>query len=1217
MPAGSSFRVSFAGRSAVYRAAKAAVGIVSRTAALLPFVLALTVGGLAADARAEITALIDARAEPGFGRMIFEFSELPDYEVTSTTGVLVVNFGEPVDISIEGVDLTLSDYLTIGRLDPDGSAVRFALAQLLRIHAMAAGNRLFVDLLPQNWSGPPPGLPPDIVAQLAREAEEAERRVREQIEREVRLAEASRIELRVGRQPTFTRLFFDWAHAPGLQAGVSRDGRSAKISFSRFGNLDLGPIRAELPDMVAEISADNGKDGFEVDITLAEDGIGLRAFPEDGGYVVDLARPVAPTVLDPGGAVLPDAGVAPGLTSVENTPTEEIGQTAKEAASAVPVTVQEEGVRTRDDGRPPLTEDGFAEPAAQTPPTREGVAALPADDGQSASRPPAEAPGPSSSLDEEGVTVLYDPLSTVPPAPPIAPQVEVINPRAEVDGASVRLIFPFTEATPGAVFTRARVVWLVFDTRKTIDLREIRRIAGPRLTDVSTTRTEWGQVIRLVLSKPFLTSAASDETIWTITLGDMVLDEFAPLEIRRTPRGLNETVVSADFPGAGAVHWVRDPVVGDRLAVVTALGPARGVVKPQSFVDFTAITTSHGIVVVPRSDHVVVDLVGEQVVVNRHGGLSLTPTDTEIPALRAGNGIARSAPNFINFEDWSHGDNTLLRERIAVLERAASEATDEELTSVRLALARLYLAHGFSAEAHGLILLASEDDPNIEGEPTFKALHAIADVLSGFYDSARKQLSDPALRDKVESKLWLGYADAMEGKWYSARTQMASAEEVIRDYPPTLQNRLRMLAARAAIETRDIANASFHVDVLSNTPLNEREEAMLDVLKGRLFELRDELEEAVAAYDKAIESTVRPAVAEAKVRRARLSLLNDNFDKTEAVEDLERVAVSWRGDEVELLALKTLADVYVSIGQHRRAFELMEAASIAQPDNIQTRAFQDRMAAVFEDLFLHGGADMLSVVDALALFYDFRTLTPIGRDGDEMIRLLADRLIDADLLDSAENLLSHQVANRLRGAARAQVAGKLAMVQLMNDRPAQALQTIRRSRQAVLPRALRRQRTILEARALAETGRADLGVELLRSIDGEDVQRVKADILWRAEHWQRAGEQIELNLGGRWEDGEPLLEAERQDVLRAAIAYSLAGDQLGLDRLGTKFAGKMNESPDGVAFQVVTRPIADKGVEFRQLVNNLANVDTLQRFLTDYKSRYGGQEILPSAVPGS
>ena len=87
--------------------------------------------------------------------------------------------------------------------------------------------------------------------------------------------------------------------------------------------------------------------------------------------------------------------------------------------------------------------------------------------------------------------------------------------------------------------------------------------------------------------------------------------------------------------------------------------------------------------------------------------------------------------------------------------------------------------------------------------------------------------------------------------------------------------------------------------------------------------------------------------------------------------------------------------------------------------------------------------------------------------------------------------------------------------------------------------------------------------------------------------------------------------------MRAAIAYSLAGDQLGLDRLGTKFAGKMNESPDGVAFQVVTRPIADKGVEFRQLVNNLATVDTLQRCLTDYKSRYGGQEILPSAVPGS
>ena len=38
-------------------------------------------------------------------------------------------------------------------------------------------------------------------------------------------------------------------------------------------------------------------------------------------------------------------------------------------------------------------------------------------------------------------------------------------------------------------------------------------------------------------------------------------------------------------------------------------------------------------------------------------------------------------------------------------------------------------------------------------------------------------------------------------------------------------------------------------------------------------------------------------------------------------------------------------------------------------------------------------------MQALALFYDFRELTPIGADGDEMVRRLARRLIDGVWFD--------------------------------------------------------------------------------------------------------------------------------------------------------------------------------------------------------------------------
>jgi predicted negative regulator of RcsB-dependent stress response len=60
-----------------------------------------------------------------------------------------------------------------------------------------------------------------------------------------------------------------------------------------------------------------------------------------------------------------------------------------------------------------------------------------------------------------------------------------------------------------------------------------------------------------------------------------------------------------------------------------------------------------------------------------------------------------------------------------------------------------------------------------------------------------------------------------------------------------------------------------------------------------------------------------------------------------------------------------------------------------------------------------------------------------------MIRHLTDRLVSVDLLDQATELLQHQVDHRLQGAARAQVAARLAVIYLMNRKPEKALATLR------------------------------------------------------------------------------------------------------------------------------------------------------------------------------
>jgi hypothetical protein len=269
-----------------------------------------------------------------------------------------------------------------------------------------------------------------------------------------------------------------------------------------------------------------------------------------------------------------------------------------------------------------------------------------------------------------------------------------------------------------------------------------------------------------------------------------------------------------------------------------------------------------------------------------------------------------------------------------------------------------------------------------------------------------------------------------------------------------------------------------------------------------------------------------------------------------------------------------------------------------------TRRIQEEAATTFNTLFLAGKGDAMPAIEALSLFYDFRELTPIGRRGDEMIRRLTDRLVSVDLLDQAAELLQHQVDHRLQGAARSQVATRLAVIYLMNHKPERTIAALNTTRTTDLSNELRNQRMLIEARALSDIGRHDVALEVIANIEGREAIRLRSDILWAAKRWREAAEQIELLYGDRWRDWQPLNETERSDVLRAAMGYSIGEDALGLERFSGKYAAKMAEGPDRHPFEIVTSPAAGNSGEFREVAHAVAAIDTLETFLRDMRARY-------------
>src|SRR4051812_7550538 len=65
----------------------------------------------------------------GYGRIVIRTSAEIESQVRMTGGILVIQFRQPVDVPVDRLGSAASEYIGAARRDPDGRALRFALAQ--------------------------------------------------------------------------------------------------------------------------------------------------------------------------------------------------------------------------------------------------------------------------------------------------------------------------------------------------------------------------------------------------------------------------------------------------------------------------------------------------------------------------------------------------------------------------------------------------------------------------------------------------------------------------------------------------------------------------------------------------------------------------------------------------------------------------------------------------------------------------------------------------------------------------------------------------------------------------------------------------------------------------------------------------------------------------------------------------------------------------------
>ncbi|MES2473062.1 MAG: hypothetical protein V4601_09520 [Pseudomonadota bacterium] len=1086
---------------------------------------------------------VSGATQDGYGRLSFSIPATTKVSATTTGGVLAISFSAKTDVDPAAITAALPRLISSGRADEDGKTLRFTLSQPVKLHVSQLGARAVVDVAPTNFTGVMPDLvaPPKVAP------------------KPLDMASLPEIKLRTGSYEKFTRLVFDWPQNVSYQ--VFPGAGKMSIRFAAQARADVSVIARLAPPWVKNAAWRLDGQSMLVEFDTDSDS-GYHHFRDGNKIVLDILAPKTDVAAyAPPGTAKPvatkmaaktDAKVAAG--PVSKAQAESIAQTAAAVSGKKP------------DAKPDAKSG--AKPEIKT-----------------AEAKPAE--------------VKPAETQTAEAAPPV-PDVPVADGKRTRDGALITFKGAGGRAT--AVFVRGLTAWVVLENAPNFDSRNLKTTLGDFAERLDAVSSNGLGILRVTLKAPAQIGARGKGPDLEVEIAPQVAPAPVVIGFARNQSDPKRASLSTLLPAADRAFQLLDPDSGDMLTIVPA-APGRGMPNIRVFADFAALPTASGLVITPYVDDLKVDVAQARVVISRPAGMALTPP--QMPLGQSPSAMARfgNGPSYLNFAKWgvASGGSFLATERR--LTQAAARQSSAKAGAARLELARFYLANGFAAEALGVINLLQTNDPALMGDAQLATMRAAAAYMMGRYRDAHNELSGAAFDADRHAAFWRGLTDAGMENWKSAHLHLQRASLVLDRYPALWQATAHLADAEAALGMGrlDLADAA-----LSRLPkeLESRQALVAELAQARLAAAQNKYRAATAQFVKVEKSGDEKLAAQAIFHHTNAALNAGAITVPQAIEKLEKLRFRWRGDQLEMKTLRKLASLYFGRGQHRDGLKTLRVATQNFTGQDAARVAQDDMRAAFVKLYLKGDADKMKPVDSLALFYDNIDLTPIGPDGDDMIRRMSDRLVAVDLLGPAASLLAYQVDKRLEGIAKAQVATRLAAVYLMDHKPQQAVNVIRGSMITGLPQEEMHQRMLLEARAFAALKQWDNALDLIAVDESDDARRLRADIYWESGNWAIAGQKAEELVEPRWADATPLSITDRAHVLRAAVAYSLASDQAGLERIRTHFTPKMKNTPDGNLFAVLSASIDAHGLAFREAAAKIAAVDTLQSFMKDFSKRH-------------
>lgn len=768
------------------------------------------------------------------------------------------------------------------------------------------------------------------------------------------------------------------------------------------------------------------------------------------------------------------------------------------------------------------------------------------------------------------------------------------------DSATLR--FPLAQRTAFAVFIRNHYLWIVLEKPVKLDTSEFDDMQKTVIGKPQIIANAKATILHMPIDSNVYASIRKEDNSNNIAL---------LLTQKKQPTALPLPVEISTAPPAPPHIMLptlemeesiaaRDPIIGDMLLITPLFKMGEGIATTREFVDFDLLETAQGIVAVKKTDDVSMVQLRNGLRITTKKGATISPNIPKLD-IKAVSESAQSNPTLFPYEIWKADIKTLRKEQLRKLFQETISENIQDANNARLKMAQIYLSEGLAPEAIGVLDGINRSNPAFFRIAKLSAMRGAANFLMARYIDSARDFAAVELNNNKEIEYWRSVLADLLGDSSQTYDYLSMNDDYISKYPPVFRQNLAIVAADRAISSKDYNIALKIFDSLHQDNLLDSINAYINFLMAKISMSTGQEKEASEKLDKLADDIKHPFVrARAEFTRIAREMEAD-ADKEKIIDRLERLRLNWHGDNLELQILSILGELYHEKKDYVNAMRVWHNGIQVFKNTATAIDMTRKMEEAFIIMFNEGIADQLPPLEALALYYEYRSYMPKGTAGNEMLDRLSDRLVSVDLLEQAANLLDYQMHSQAEKERRSQIGAKLATVHLLNHKPQKALSALQDSVYGENPVMLRLLRNRLAAEAMSQLEKPDLALQTLGQDDSLDSERIRINIYWQAKDWQKLTTTVENILKNRQDITAPMTMDESEYLLKLALAYVFTNNKEQLQYLRDYFTPLMVKNPNYEIFDfITTQDIVPNSRNFDEVIQSVNNTSS---FVNRYKAK--------------